>query len=423
VLYRDIREYPHASPLYFPTKKEAMPATVHPASHPAREWLITPATSAQNLFQTSCPNEFRQSKRVIQSSFTDFTNVNISPSSNGLVRAAYAAYSSHHHLSIRPEDVWFSILTQLSFHINAHAEELRSLFVAHEGQKELVVEDVGTLETVNVGRLAVELTREMDKHLSDVDLHGWIMPNFTTTTETDTMTAAIIMMGSMQKYFSYTMQLTCGLPSVTLLGEQADWVDIRRRLDKLPHFGKEPKQFGLLLSSVLDYFILTFESPDNPEVVDFWSKIAHEYNGGSGPTYLSGWITAFCFWDEEGTSLFREPQTKFGGYDDSESGCNLNGTRFHRVDTDDIPQGYVSVPVLVDDNGQKFKTRMVAGSVGIAASRSGEKLDTTNQYNGWIESNIVGEQPFQDTTFVVGDVTGLDSLQPVSGWWMYELEG
>ncbi|KAI1785227.1 hypothetical protein LXA43DRAFT_151204 [Ganoderma leucocontextum] len=35
-------------------------------------------------------------------------------------------YRSHHHLRIRPDDVWLAILVQLNFYINAHAEELRS---------------------------------------------------------------------------------------------------------------------------------------------------------------------------------------------------------------------------------------------------------------------------------------------------------
>jgi hypothetical protein len=56
------------------------------------------------------------------------------------------------------------------------------------------------------------------------------MPNFTTTTTTDTITAAVLIIGLMQKYFSYKISLNYGIPSVTLLGEKADWVEIRRRL-------------------------------------------------------------------------------------------------------------------------------------------------------------------------------------------------
>jgi hypothetical protein len=55
--------------------------------------------------------------------------------SNDFVNTVLKAYNQHYHLVIRPEDVWFSILVQLNVYINAHAEELRSMFVAHSGQK------------------------------------------------------------------------------------------------------------------------------------------------------------------------------------------------------------------------------------------------------------------------------------------------
>ncbi|KAI4259866.1 MAG: hypothetical protein L6R42_004339 [Xanthoria sp. 1 TBL-2021] len=87
----------------------------------------------------------------------------------------------------------------LSFHINAHAEELRSFFVAHEGREELEVLDEGTIKTVDFGPLAVRMTKEMDKHIVDPDLRQWILPDFSTTTHTDTVTAAVLIMGAMQE--------------------------------------------------------------------------------------------------------------------------------------------------------------------------------------------------------------------------------
>lgn len=390
-----------------------MPITVRPASHPARAILTKPATSGEALFHASCPKLAGQCKRIVQSSFSDLTDANICPTSNGLVMAVYEAYSHHHHLSIRPEDVWLSILTQLSFYINAHAEELRSLIVSHEGKKQIVVTDVGNIESVDLGRLAVSLTQQMEKHLLDSGLRDWIMPSFTTTTETDTVTAAIIMMGAMQKYFGYTMSLICGLPSVTLLGEKGDWIDIRQRIDKLVHFGKEPEQFATLLSPILDHFISTFENVDDPKIIEFWTKIADRQGNGSGPSYLSGWITAFCFWDSEGKLLYQE----------SEPGCDLDGKSYHRVDIDDIPNAYVSVPVVVENNGLVLKTKMVAGLVGIAASSSGEVLDISDSHQGWVTNiNPFSKPEYADVTPVMGNTTGLDSLQPVAGWWMYEVE-
>tara|TARA_R110002003_G_scaffold104_44_gene8615 strand:+ start:36807 stop:37184 length:378 start_codon:yes stop_codon:yes gene_type:complete len=82
-------------------------------------------------------DDHRASKRIIHSSICSdqYSNTHITPSDNGFVRALFSAYSSHHHLTIRPEDVWFAMLSQINFYINAHAEELRDHFVSHEGKK------------------------------------------------------------------------------------------------------------------------------------------------------------------------------------------------------------------------------------------------------------------------------------------------
>lgn len=82
--------------------------------------------------------------------------------------------------------------------------------------------------------------------------------------------------------------------------------------------------------------------------------------------------------------------------DSRNPGCCLDGTLYHRVDIDSIPSGHSSVPVKVDDDGDVYNTMMVAGSMGIRVTSSGEALDDT------------------DTG------PGLDSLQPESGWWMFE---
>lgn len=383
-----------------------MPVTLTTASHAPRKWWGNKATSSLELLKGSCPHHGEQSKGIIQSSFDRqlLQDIHITPSQHGFVQAVFHAYSDHHHLVLRPEDVWFSILAQLNFFINAHAEELRSQFVAHKGQKELTVIDGGTIHSADFGKLAMRMTEVIEENILDPELRTWIMPAFSTTTDSDRVVAAISMMGAMQKYFSYSMCLMCGIPGVTLLGERDDWEQMAKKLDKIPQFGSEPAVFAQLLRPVLERFVASFDNPSSPDVLDFWNRCAHRLSGGSGPDYLSGWITAFCFWNEDGHSLCGRQRVglvsreSIAGYRD---GCELDGVFFHNVETDDIPLGASSVPVKVDDNGVPYETQMLAGMVGIQATSSGQMLD--NSYT-------------RDPTG-----PGLDTLQPVSGWWMYEL--
>ena len=50
--------------------------------------------------------------------------------------------------------------------VNAHAEELRDRFVAHEGKKELVVRTAGSRYTADFGNVARQMTELIDQNVS-----------------------------------------------------------------------------------------------------------------------------------------------------------------------------------------------------------------------------------------------------------------
>lgn len=378
-----------------------MPITIKPATHGAcvlrREGQ---AEDSRDLLRRACRKESAKCVELLQSSFDFNLEAAVRPSANGFVQGAILAYNQHHHLRIRPEDVWFAIISQLSFYVNRHAEELREMFVAHEGKKELTIElDMVDRYTVEYSVFAQKMSHLIQKNVLDPELRGWVMPAFSTTTEHDSVVAAILLMGVTQKYFSYGFRMTCGIPSVTLLGQKTDWKLIYSRLDKLETFGAEPSQFCRLLRPVISHFIDSFDDPTSDDVISFWQRIAHKNYMGSGSAYYSGWITAFCFWNEDGESLYRVPV--YGDYVDGTSWeevqsplLRLDGVSFHTVDTDKVPSGYSSVPVKVDDNGDIFDATMVAGSVGINCSSSGDELD--------------------------GGLVELDTVSAETGWWMFE---
>ena len=378
-----------------------MPVTIKPATHGANavRWLQQAADS-RDLLNRACEKESEKCVEFLQSSFDSDLSAAIRPSTNGFVHGSILAYNEHHHLQIRPEDVWFAIISQIGFYINCHAEELRGMFVAHEGKKELEVKlDMGDRYTVDFGVFARKMSNLIDENVLDPELREWVLPAFSTTTDHDNVVASILLMGVTQKYFNFKFTMCCGLPSVTLLGHKTDWQLIYRRLDKLETFGAEPTQFCKLLRPVISRFVKSFEDPASDDTISFWQRIAHYYNMGSGPSYYSGWITALCFWREDGQSLYEHPR-----WSDSpeETGwekahyplLELDGVTYHRVESDEVPPGYSSVPVKVDDNGDVFDSTMVAGSVGINCTSSGDEMD--------------------------GGLVELDTVRAETGWWMFE---
>ncbi|KAH5420631.1 hypothetical protein HBI46_092500 [Parastagonospora nodorum] len=229
------------------------------------------------------------------------------------------------------------------------------------------------------------------------------MPAFSTTTVHDRTTAAVLMMGSLQAYFHYVMDIMCGIPTITLLGQRADYEDILQRLDKLDDLGPEAKDWASLLRPIMRRFVASFDPEMSSEVKTFWSSIVH-HSAGSGQSYLSGWLTAFCFWDSEGVSMyyrnspaFSDPYTPVEKNNICGPRLQIDGVWYACVDTERIPTGFASVPVTVIDNGVEYKTKMVAGSLGIGVERSGEKdkdgvekLDSVRGLSGWVMYELVG---------------------------------
>ncbi|KAK8023592.1 hypothetical protein PG993_011658 [Apiospora rasikravindrae] len=302
---------------------------------------------------------------------------------NGFVNAVARAYSSHHHLIIRPDDIWLAIISQFSIYVNKHAEELRGKFVAHEGQKELViVYDNATRHTVDFANFARQISDLISENVVDDEICGWIKPAFSITTGDDVVVANIMVMGTLQAYFSFSCMMICGIPSVTLQGTKQDYEEILRRLDKLAYYGEEPDAFSDLLRPVVRCFIRSFEEPEHPDVRRFWEMICDEHRG-SGMDYYSGWITAFCFWNGQGK------RQVFPGY-----GYLLEDMGYGRVEMKDVPSGFTKVPVHLNDNGHELEAEMIAGSVGVNCTSSGKP-------------SANGE-------------TGLDTMQNHLGWFIYE---
>jgi hypothetical protein len=75
------------------------------------------------------------------------------------------------------------------------------------------------------------------------------------------------------------------------------------RAKKLREYGKETAACDRLLEPVLTRFVRTFDAPNSAGNLYFWQRVVDYRNGGSGPTYLSGWTTAFCAFGNKGQWL------------------------------------------------------------------------------------------------------------------------
>jgi hypothetical protein len=345
-----------------PVTTRASPVTVKPTPVPR-------TYNELNLLAAAAPTIHHpwEGKHIINSSFSNTNHVR--PSHNGFINTILDAYVQHNHLVLRPEDVWFAILVQFSFYVNKHSEELREYFVDHAGKKKLKINQ----DELDLKAVVLQMTHLIAANVKDASLREWIMPSFTTTTVQDKISASIIMMGTMQKYFVYMCEETCGIPSVTLLGEKSDWEDILERVQFLGTFGTQHEElliWNSVLTTLMTKFLRTFDAPDSPEVVKFWQSSVHDYvQGYTGFHIVTGWIQAFCFWDAEGSPLVvknvRE-LTMNWRLAVKEEGMDywLDSVRLGELRWDEVPTGFVHVPIHVNSFGDKYIAKAVAGSFG-----------------------------------------------------------
>lgn len=372
------------------------------ASHAANPVTLHSASDARSLLS----DEHRQAcVELLQSTFGS-RNARLSSEQalaatgdNGLVHTVVRAYNVHHALVLRPDDIWLAIISQFSFFVNAHAEELRDKFVAHEGKKLLEIRTSGTRYTVDFGALAKQFTQLLAENVVDPELRSWVLPDFSTTTNNDRVVGSVLMMATLKAYFTFLISIDCGIPRLTLEGTRKDWAEIARRVDKLASYGGDAAKWHALLVPVCSRIVKTFDGAgirdgtlQSEELRDFWGRIVHWERGGSGPDTISGWITAFCAFSNKGKWLGDSRR----GWRQGEE-LVLDGVQYPVLATEDIPPAYAEVDVMLDDNGQKFDTVMVAGLKDARVLSSGDKSLSADGTH--------------------------DTLAPQVAWWMYTKAG
>ncbi|KPM46481.1 hypothetical protein AK830_g223 [Neonectria ditissima] len=199
------------------------------------------------------------------------------------------------------------------------------------------------------------------------------------------------MLGSLKHYFEYVLRGGCGFPSVTLLGEQSDWESIIVKARNLARYGAETTEWARLLDPVLRHMVRSFESPDSYSTRDFWMRACYQAGreGSGAKATLSGWITAFCLWNEDGK---RNGVYTIERLEDEDRNCGLpvvdrrqlvlDGVPYPLLSQDSVPKAFVYIPLVLEDYATdiEYTATVVAGHVGVAVT---EERTTVQPLSGW----------------------------------------
>lgn len=277
---------------------------------------------------------------------------------NGLVDAIHLAFSLHYPLVLTPDCIWSTIMQGLAIHINENSEKLRSYFVPHKGKKKITV--VRDSFVRHSGRNDWSTVfPEFSQKIKDIigeNTHDLIMNDYSTTGKIERIVSEITLMDSMQQYFEYSVQTSCGIPTITLTGQIEDWLKIKKKLAYLSQISAK-NGFGLEswlnhLMPVVNNICLT--RIDKKVDLTFWNSMYKKNNGSGGP-YISGWITV----------LYPYLKTS-NGYRKNEM-LDWNKEReFGGLKTEDIPNGLSRTKFDWDYFGTIYPMSFVGGIVGVS---------------------------------------------------------
>ena len=179
---------------------------------------------------------------------------------------------------------------------------------------------------------------------------------------------------------SSIFHLRCGIPKVMLEGEKEDWEDILHHLEHLKKDGVQTIAWYHLLRPVISRFVSAYDDLTSAKNLDFWNKVSHFSGSGSGPPCLSGWITAFCIFNDEGqwqcnkfdgnTKNVKDPLHLSPFQFASAYLCpapkpylTLDNFPYPHIDNHKVSCGYTHVNVKLIENGTEFDTMFIVGSI------------------------------------------------------------
>lgn len=313
---------------------------------------------SDNLSECLAGTTFYDSKHdsIIMSSTSEhddqYEDRYLPPYRNGLLGTIFRAYCKHTHLVLRADDIWTALMVSFGKYVQTHSEEVRHMFVQHQGRKELRLQtDIPTLSGYTKKEWEIQIDRMITLILenSNKDVMEWMQPSFTTTTSRDKLVTKLIMMSTVKEYFDMRFCCDCGISKVTLLGELSDWENLYAKAQKLNTFGIDVfNKWANLLLPVLHEFINSFKGQVNE---DFWQRICTSTKRGSGgEKTLRGWFLVFSPFNRDGKYVLRE--------EDQVKDDHL----YAHVEDDEIIDCALDVPVVVEElSGKQHQLVFYAG--------------------------------------------------------------
>jgi hypothetical protein len=300
---------------------------------------------------------------------------------NGFIVAVVTAFAQHLPLELSPDHIWALITYAFAEHVDKNAEELRHNFVSHEGKQRIEIEtpasfqisrennpDSGATASEWESCVFAQFSSAIRGYIGD-KTHQALVADFSSTTAKDRAASEVVLMAAMKNYFSFGMSTCCGIPEITLLGSEQDWIALRQRAEALgklmlPDFQNYWMQ---ALLPVLDQFVKSYQGDVH---CGFWQSMVKLRHNGMGSGYcefISGWVQ--IFFPHLGSRGRQQPPMR-----------QWNEMYFTGPDPGDFPLIDSFAPCDWNYHGAKYDLEFHAGITGVRQDPESGRL---SPLTGW----------------------------------------
>lgn len=206
---------------------------------------------------------------------------------HALMEAAHRAFDQHYGLVLSPDAIWVTVAQGFAKLVNREPEKFRGRFVTHKGKETIKVrrdEFVKGRPDNDWAGCYDEFAEQIAKYIG-TESHGLLVSDFSTTGPLERAVSNVVLMDTVQSYFTYVVETRCGIPFITLRGTTADWQKVLDKVRGLATFGDLKLWLDDLVPIIQQFVAASAGSPDTA----FWQSI-YKSKSESGSLLVTGWL-------------------------------------------------------------------------------------------------------------------------------------
>lgn len=212
-----------------------------------------------------------------------------------LYKCFITCYAEHRPLVLTPDLIWLIICQTLSDHIYNNAEKFRNQIVEHKDKLIINVESQYDIhdDRCDWGKILDSFYNKIDEKTKN-GIAKKLVADFSTTSVNERVCSIATLMHGVESYFRYHVRhMICGIPYITLKGNQQDWNLVLQKTSVLKEFGLS--NWYKWLEPILKEFVRAASGKPH---LKFWKNIVQiareeDFSDGRGcvPDFhdVNGW--------------------------------------------------------------------------------------------------------------------------------------